>query len=419
MRFGILLIVTFLTLVFPNGLGRAQELEALTERVRNYSELYLESLRNMRCAVEGFVAERLFHGEIALLNGVTPFHFPPSGGFFSSMVTISGSDDEKAEKMSMKLGNPQYSFRLVRQELGSSLQLDDLSIQYDNVYRKEVSKDRVFFSFSAIDSEAVFAPIMVHDISTIDLLKGDRGVQSRIATTGSSKKSDVEFIFPENHPFGHASAHVSFGKFGEVLHYESRERTQNGIEVCYSGDVRYSESDKTSSGLALPNELRVQTKTKSSGKTTQQPGYWYKLSNFEFGKNTMGQFTLSYYRIPEPEGATVSGRPLPSPKQTMPPQFELPEFTLQIGGKADFSLDLRNPNSYPIRIVGIAGSCGLGGCVESKDFQPFILEAGASKSISIALESKKPGLLETVLTIYYARESVQSVKVMVKGRVEE
>lgn len=419
MRFGIRFVIAFMTVVFPSSLGRAQELEVLTERVRNYSELYLKSIQNMRCAVDGSVAERLFHGEIALLNGVTPFQLPSNGGFFSSMVTTSGAGDEQVEKTSMKVGNPQYSFRLVRQGVGSSLQLGDLSIQYDNVYRKEVSRDPVFFSFSAIDSEAVFAPIMVHDISTIDLLKGDRGVQSRIAATTNSEQTDVEFIFPENHPFGHASAHVSIGKSGEVLRYELRERSEYGIEVCYFYAVRYSESDKTSSGLALPTELRVQTKTKILGKTTHQPEHWYKLSNFEFGKNTMARFTLSHYRIQEPEGATVSGRQSPSPNQMMPPKIELPEFTLKIGDKADFTFDLQNPNSHPIRIVGIGGSCGLGGCVEPKDFEPFTVEAHGSKSIAITLESKKPGPFETVLTIYYGTESVRSVKVMVKGSAEE
>lgn len=419
MRFGIRLIIAFITAVFSNSLGRAQELEVLREKVRSYSELYLQSIQNMRCAVEGSVAERLFHGEIALLNGVTPFQLPSNGGFSSSMVTTSGAGDEQVEKTSMKLGNPQYSFRLVREELGSSFCLGDLSIQFDNVHRKEVAKDRIFFSFSAVDSEAVFAPIMVHDISTIDLLKGVRGVQSRFATTGSSAQTDVEFIFPEDHPFGYASTHVSFGRSGEVLRYELRERSRNGIEVCYFAAVRYSESDKAPSGLALPTELRILTTEKTSQKTAQQPENWYKLSNFEFGKNTMAQFTLSHYRIQEPEGATVSGRQSPLSNQTMPPKIELPEFTLKIDDKADFTFDLQNPNSHPIRIVGIGGSCGLGGCVEPKEFQPFTVEAHGNKSIAITLESKKPGPLETVLTIYYGTESVRSVKVMVKGSVEE
>lgn len=419
MRFGILSIFASLALAITSGLARSQEIESLTDRVRIYSERYLESMQNMRCAVEGNAAECDFHGEIALLNGTTPYHFPPSGGFFSSRVMTSGTGDEKSETNVIKLGNPQYSFRLVRQELGSPFQLDDLSIQYDNIDRKEISKDRVFFSFSANDSEAVFAPIMVHDISTVDLLKGDRGVQRSIATTSSTKQTEVEFVFPANHPFGHASAHVSFGKSGELLRYELRERSENGIDVCYVGAVRYSESDYTSSGLALPTELRVQATTKISGKTTEQSENWYKLSNFQFGKNTIGQFTLSYYDIPEPEGAEVDGRVVPSTKQMAPPQFELPEFTLQLGKKAEYSLSLRNPNSYPLRIVGIAGSCGLGGCVEPKEFQPCIMDAGASKSITVALTSKKPGPLETALTIYYGTESVQSVKVLIKGTVEK
>jgi hypothetical protein len=372
----------------------------------------------MKCTVDGSIAERLFHGEIALLNGATPFHLPSNGGFFSSMVTNFGAGDEQVAQTSMKVGNPQYSFRLVRQGVVSSLHLDDLSIQYDNVYRKEVAKDRIFFSFSAIDSEAVFAPIMVHDISSNDLLKGDRGVQSRIVATTNSEQTDVEFIFPENHPFGHASAHVTFGKTGEILRYELRERSENSTEVCYFYAIRYSESDKTSSGLALPTELLVQTKTNILGKTTHEPERSYKLSNFEFGKNTMSLFTLSHYRIQEPEGATVSGQQSPSPNKMMPPKIELPELTLKIGEKAELTFDLQNPNSGPIKIVGIGGSCGLGGCVEPKDFQPFTVEAHGSKSIAITLESKKAGPFETVLTIYYATESVRSVKVTVKGRVE-
>ncbi len=418
MRFEILPIFASLALALTSGLVRAQENESLTERVRRYSERYRESMQNMRCDVEGDVADSHFHGEIALLNGTAPFHMPPSGGFFSRKVTATGSGDEKSETTVIKLGNPQYSFRLVRQELDSPFQIDDLSIQYDNIQRTEISKDRVFFAFSATDSEAVFAPIMVHDVSTVDLLKGDRGVQRRIATTSNTKQADIEFFFPENHPFGHATASVSLGESGELLRYELRERSENGIDVCYLGTVRYSQSDYTPSGLPLPTELRVQTTTKVSGKTTPQSEYWYKLSNFQFGKNTIGQFTLSYYDMPEPEGAKVDGRVVPSTRQMAPPQFELPEFTLQLGNKADYSLNLRNPNSYPLRIVGIAGSCGLGGCVEPKEFHPCVMDAGASMSVAIALESKKLGPLETALTIYYGTESVRSVKVLFKGKVE-
>lgn len=47
------------------------------------------------------------------------------------------------------------------------------------------------------------------------------------------------------------------------------------------------------------------------------------------------------------------------------------------------------------------------------------MDAGASMSIAIALESKMLGPLETALTIYYGTESVQSARVLFKGKVEK
>ncbi|MFN3192167.1 MAG: hypothetical protein ACE361_16765 [Aureliella sp.] len=419
MRYKIALVVALLTGASPSSVSQAQELEILTERVRNYSDLYLETIQNMKCFVEGSVAERPFHGEIALHNGVIPFHLPSKGGFFSSKVVTSGPGDGQAEETIMKIGNPRYSFMLVRQGPASSLRLDDLSVQIDDPCRKEVGKDLVFFSFSATDSEGVFAPMMVHDISTVDLLKGDRGVQSRIAAIDNSEEIDARFIFPEEHPFGHASAYVRFGKNGEVLRYELRDRSENGIEVSYFGSVRYSESHRTSKGLAMPTELRVRAETKISGKLTDESENWYKLSNFEFGKSTMTQFNLSHYGIPEPEGAKENGRQLPFQKQMTPPQMELSEVMLKFGNKADFSVALQNRNPHPIRIVGIGGSCGLGGCIEPKNFQPCKVEAHGSKSITVALKPNKPGRFEAELTIYYGVESVRSVSLVVEGIVED
>jgi hypothetical protein len=285
----------------------AQDVSVLVKRVKIFSERYNEALKNLRCDVDGNVAGNQFKGTIAILNGVLPFRFPPSGAFeFSRFKKGTKSTTEM-----IKVGNSQYSFRVVKQEVGQTFGLEDLYIQIDNRNRMELLKDPIFFSFSAVDSMAVFAPIMVFDMASIDLLNGSHGGRSQIIAAADSNETVVEFIFPDDHPFKHEWARVSFGKFGEVLDYKIRNRPKPNHLTTYSYVVDYSESETSISGVRLPSELRIEMDSASEGRSIAKQENWVKLGNFQFGKNDPAQFTLTHYGIPEPEGTTVLGRPLP------------------------------------------------------------------------------------------------------------
>ena len=52
--------------------------------------------------------------------------------------------------------------------------------------------------------------------------------------------------------------------------------------------------------------------TKRNGQLlSESPEVSVRLSNFEYDKIDLGQFTLTQYGIPEPEGTTVLKRPVP------------------------------------------------------------------------------------------------------------
>jgi hypothetical protein len=106
-------------------------------------------------------------------------------------------------------------------------------------------------------------------------------------------------------------------------------------------------------------------------------------------------------------------------KIVMPPQFDLHEIVLTdfpVDFKKRFDLGIENPNSFAIRIEGIAGSCGPGGCVAPVDFQPLILDPGARKSIILEFKSPpQPRPIETMLIFYFSSETVHYKELLLTG----
>lgn len=274
-----------------------QDLDELTKRVEVYSRDYAEAFKNVHCDVEGRIAGTEFHGSFAVLNGVRAFSFPANGAFRFSRI----EKNEKWIREVVKIGNPQYSFRLEKRQPEKVFGLKELNIQFENQNRKALNKDPIFFSFSANESWALYGPIMVFDMTSVALLHGDHGVKRRIVDTTNPNETVVEFDFPPDHPFWHKWAKVSFGASGEVLSYKLKSGT-DARSVTYSHSVRYSDSDRWGSAIKLPCEFR---------ETEDTTGSWFKLSNFQFGKNEMAEFTLSHYGIPEPDGSSVLGRHQP------------------------------------------------------------------------------------------------------------
>jgi hypothetical protein len=87
-----------------------------------------------------------------------------------------------------------------------------------------------------------------------------------------------------------------------------------------------------------------------------------------------------------------------------------------INEKSNLVVGIQNPNSCDIRVVGIAGSCGLGGCAEPVDFESFILESGEQKSVTIEFKAPKlPGRIEVAMVVYYASDSVVSKEFLITG----
>ena len=116
-------------------------------------------------------------------------------------------------------------------------------------------------------------------------------------------------------------------------------------------------------------------------------------------------------------GIEIFKRQLPS--HSVPPQFDLSEFTLPnfpVGEKKSLALGIHNTNSFPIRIVGIGGSCGPGGCVEATAFQALLMQPGEKKAVTIEFKAPmKPGPIEAMLVVYYSSMSLRSKDLFVKG----
>ncbi|XZE19237.1 hypothetical protein SH449x_004552 [Pirellulaceae bacterium SH449] len=304
----------FFTIVFcvASGYGQESDLDLLAKRVDGFTANYLDSLQNVRCRVEGIDPRGVeFQGTIALMGRVASFQAFPSNGAFSFTRSPTWRSSGSDSSQGVKVGNSQYSFQVDIREENEGYVLRDLVVQLDNVRRENLQKDPVFFSFSATDAMSIYSPIRVFDVSSIDIVSKKDGIQTSIRTgEGTVDTQIVEAKFPPEHPFGHESATVVFGKRGEVQHYELVDRPTSSVVVTYIVDVKYA-NDQIHSATWFPSEFRFSSKTLYSGKTSISPDIWVKLSDIEFNKNTTKEFTLSHYGIPEPEGTTMRGYPIP------------------------------------------------------------------------------------------------------------
>lgn len=72
------------------------------------------------------------------------------------------------------------------------------------------------------------------------------------------------------------------------------------------------------------------------------------------------------------------------------------------GDESDLTFNVTNPNSGTVRIVGIEGSCGQG-CVHMSEMQPFQLESGQSKKVTMRFVAPtKTGPIKAPFVIYFA-----------------
>jgi hypothetical protein len=270
-----------------------QDMDELRRRVDLFALKYAEALKNVRCDVEGLHAGTEFRGSFAILNGVRPFKFPQNGAFRFSRTEL------KSSRQVIKIGNPQYSFRLEkRQPEQQVFELNELNVQFDN----QRSGDSIFRTFSSTDTWALFAPIMIFDLTSTELVMGNNGVKGRIVQSDHSNQTAAEFDFPSDERSGHVWAKVSFGESGEIVNYVLKDRGGPNELVTYSHVIVYSESGRLDSGVRLPSEFH---------ELGEKVGQEFKLSNFQFGKNEMPEFTLTHYGIPEPVGSTLLDASLP------------------------------------------------------------------------------------------------------------
>ena len=306
--------------ILPICAHAQQSLGSLTDLVRDFSAAHIESLKNIRCAVESTDPNGVkFHGQIAIMNGVLPYKFPPRGAFLFSRSPAADSPNDN-NSVSMKIGNSQYSFKLKKQSQSQSYSLVDVVIPTDDPNREDLARDKIFFSFSSTDAEAIWSPIRVFDLASIDMLSGDRGIQIvNFQYSPTERRAIVDFDFPKEHPFKHEWARVIFGDRGEVLEYEIRNRSRPDILDTYFVKINYQQLDQALDGsnyaneaALFPSEFRVRSLTKRNGQLlSESPEVSVRLSNFEYDKIDLGQFTLTQYGIPEPEGTTVLKRPVP------------------------------------------------------------------------------------------------------------
>ena len=72
------------------------------------------------------------------------------------------------------------------------------------------------------------------------------------------------------------------------------------------------------------------------------------------------------------------------------------------GEVRDLSFNVHNPSFFgAAQIIGIRGACGLG-CIEEVEFQPFKLEPGETKRMTVLFKSpRQPGPIEAAFTLYY------------------
>ena len=100
---------------------------------------------------------------------------------------------------------------------------------------------------------------------------------------------------------------------------------------------------------------------------------------------------------------------------------ELTLCNFPFGEVRDLSFNIRNPSFFgAAQIVGIRGSCGLG-CVEEEAFEPFKLEPGESKKLTVQFRSpKQPGPIEAAFSLFYTSNNRTRCKELwVRGNAVE
>ncbi len=125
--------------------------------------------------------------------------------------------------------------------------------------------------------------------------------------------------------------------------------------------------------------------------------------------------TLVLFAISTSRG--LLGRPTLLPKFS-PEMFELSDYPC--GERSRHVFEITNTNSFPIRIVGIGGNCGPGGCVEPVDFRPFELAAKQRATVTVEFKSPmNPGPIEVSLTVHFSSDRVRSTEVHFSGNSVE
>ncbi|MCU0713442.1 MAG: hypothetical protein MUC43_15390 [Pirellula sp.] len=106
---------------------------------------------------------------------------------------------------------------------------------------------------------------------------------------------------------------------------------------------------------------------------------------------------------------------------TIPLQFDESEFVqsdFPIREESMLALGIANPNPRSIRVLGIVGSCGKGGCVEAVDFHPFTVGSGGRETVKMEFKSpNEPGPIHVTLVVHYSLDSnsVQSQPLVITG----
>ncbi|MEI8212853.1 MAG: hypothetical protein WCI02_11945 [Planctomycetota bacterium] len=89
---------------------------------------------------------------------------------------------------------------------------------------------------------------------------------------------------------------------------------------------------------------------------------------------------------------------------------------LPVGDKSEIALVVSNPNRFPIRIVGMSGSCGPKGCVEAAEFKPGEVKAGEKKKMMLQIKSpRQVGPIEATLTVYYVSSGLRQREFVLTG----
>jgi len=104
---------------------------------------------------------------------------------------------------------------------------------------------------------------------------------------------------------------------------------------------------------------------------------------------------------------------------TIPLQFDESDFVqsdFPVREKSMLTLGIANPNSRTVRVLGIVGSCGQGGCVEAVDFHPFMVGSGGRETVKMEFKSpNEPGPIHVTLVVHYSLDSVQSHPMVITG----